>query len=42
MQEKKVKMENKIVEIEEGFFKHVATGGDDLDTIKARGELSQE
>jgi hypothetical protein len=28
--------------IEEGFFKHVAVDGNDLDVIKARGEMSKE
>jgi hypothetical protein len=33
-------MTNTISEIEEEFFKHVASNGEDLDTIKARGELN--
>ena len=33
-------MAAKITEIEEGFFKHVSTDGEDLDIIKARGELA--
>ena len=38
--EKEAKMAAKITEIEEDFFKHVATDGEDLDTIKARGEMN--
>jgi hypothetical protein len=33
-------MVSKIAELEEEFFKKVATDGEDIDMIKARGELS--
>lgn len=39
--EKEKKLAERITEIEEDFFKHVATG-DDIDMIKARGEGADE
>jgi len=39
--EKEKKLAEKITEMEEDFFKHVAAG-DDIDMIKARGEGAEE
>ena len=38
--EKEERMVKKISEIEEGFFKHVSTDAEDLDAIRARGEMN--
>jgi len=39
LKEKETKMSAKISELEEDFFKKVATDNEDINTIKARGEL---